>query len=210
MGPMRTLAAALLALAGCRGAAEPAGPERSRYLRPGGALECAFELRAGSVSSVTGPLTVEARYGPDGALLEARASLKSGVAARVAVVDGRANVERPGHPPAAFDVPKDVIVTSAPDWTDAFLICRRWKRSGPELQEFPGLWIHPVQPPQRLTFTAERQGVEEELDRLLIRLRGGSAYVAWVDRGGRMFKLAAKPGSAELSLEGVDTSALKP
>lgn len=204
---MRTLVFALLA--GCRSVPDPV--ERVRYLRPNGALECAFEMgEENDIRSVTGPLTVEARYGPDGALLDARASLASGAAARVGVVDGRAKVERPGQPPAEFDVPKDVIVTSAPDWTDAFLICRRWRRDGPVLQEFPGLWIHPVQPPQRLTFTAERLGVEGGLERLRIRLRGGGTYVAWADRAGRMLKLAASPGSAVLSLEGVDTSALKP
>ncbi|HEX7899477.1 MAG TPA: hypothetical protein VF950_17045 [Planctomycetota bacterium] len=206
---MRTLALALVAIAGCRAAAEPA-PERVRYVRPDGALECVFELRDGSVFSVTGPLAVEAHYGSDGSLWEARAALKSGGTARVEVFGGRAAVERPGRPTETFDVPKHVIVTSAPDWTDAFLVCRRWTRGGPARQEFPGLWIHPVQPPQRLTFTAESQGVEGDLERLLIRLRGGSAYVAWTDRAGRMIKLAAKQGTAALSLEGVDTSALKP
>ena len=206
---MRALSFALVALAGCRAAAEP-GPERVRYLRPDGALECVFELGEGFVASVTGPLTVEARYGPDGTLREARAALAAGGAARVGAVDGRATVERPGRPPETFEVPPRVIVTSAPDWTDAFFICRRWTRGGPARQEFPGLWIHPVQPPQRLTFTAESQGVEGGLERLLIRLRGGGTYVAWADRDGRMIKLAAKPGSAVLSLEGVDTSALKP
>lgn len=209
---MRRLAVLLAALSGVEGAgcrAAPGRVERVRYVR-GAALVCAFEIGPDAVSSVTGPLRVESRYAPDGALRDARAELAGGGEARVRVLEGRARVERPGQPAVEFEIPPRVIVTSAPDWTDVLLICRRWTRSGPERQEFPGLWIHPVQPPQRLAFSAERKGVDGPLERLLIRLRGGSAYLAWVDPEGRLIKLAGASGREELSLEGVDTSALKP
>lgn len=75
-----------------------------------------------------------------------------------------------------------------------------------------------MQPAQRLTFSAERTGEDvlrkgpfsSKVDRLSIRLRGNSAYVAWVDGGGRMIKLMAltvKESSAVLVLEGYEQSA---
>lgn len=214
----------LLLLAGCRAAGSTA-PERVRYVRltrvdlP----ECSFEVAptaAGwKITSVTGVLTVEARYGADDELLEASAAMATGAAAQVRCVDGRATVRRPGHPPQEFDVPKDVVVTSAPDWSDVFRIARRWKPSGPARQEFAGLWIHPVQPAQRLLFSAERTGVDVldglRLERLTIRLRGNSPYAAWVDPEGRLIKLASLPFAASSTVllrEGFEGSAaaLKP
>ncbi len=221
LGGMR--AAAFLLLAGCH-AASSTSLEQVRYLRAtarGAAPECSFTIApAGtgwSIASLTGSLTVEARYGAGDDLLDARASLASGASATVGVADGLARVSRPGHPPQEFAVPKDVVVTSAPDWSDVFRIARRWKASGPARQEFAGLWIHPAQPAQRLVFSAERSGVDVldglRLERLTIRLRGNSPYAAWVDPGGRLIKLVSlpfKPGSTVLTLEGVDASALLP
>ena len=185
--------------------------------------ECSFHVTptaAGwTLTSVTGALTVEARYGSGDELLEASASLASGAAVRVAAADGRATVLRPGHPPQVFDVPKDVVVTSAPDWSDVFRIARRWNASGPARQEFAGLWIHPVQPAQRLVFSAERTGVDVldglRLERLRIRLRGNSPYAAWVDPAGRLIKLVSlpfTPSSTVLLREGFEdaAAALKP
>ena len=48
------------------------------------------------------------------------------------------------------------------------------------------------------------------MERLSIRLRGNSPYVAWVDLAGRMIKLASLPfdaGSTVLVLEGFEDSA---
>ncbi len=210
------------------------GTEQARYLRvtsTGTATECTFTTeRSGAgwtIASVTGrALTVTARYDASGTLLGAEAALGSGDAKKTAVVtvaDGRARVQRPGLEAQEFDVPPGVIVTSAPDWTDTFRICRLWDRKKTGRQEFPGLWIHPVQPAQRPTFTAERtggasldhQGRKLELERLSIRLRGNSAYAAWADPEGRMIKLVSLPfkeGSTVLVLEGFEASAaaLKP
>lgn len=209
----------------------------TRYVRvspKAKAPECAFTVRRGGkgweIGSVTGrgksTLTVTARYDATDVLLEAHVVLASGEerkAARVGVAEGKATVLRDGQDPQVFDVPPGVIVTSAPDWTDTFLLCRRYDRGKGGKQEFPGLWIHPQQPAQRLTFTAEKTGgasVEQagkrlELDRLSIRLRGGSAYVAWSDAAGRLLKLVSLPykeGTAELVLEGFEdaTAGLKP
>jgi hypothetical protein len=217
---MRSVALVVALLAGCRGA--PPALETVRYLRltPRGAVpECRFRLEAGAVTSVTGALEVAARYDAAGVLLGAEARVGAGEPVRVEASGGRARVSRPKQEAQDFEVPPGVIVTSAPDWTDTFLICRRWDRGRGGRQDFPGLWIHPVQPAQRLTFTAERTGADVldglPLDRLLVRLRGNSPYAAWVDPAGRMIKLVSLPfreGSTLLVLEGFEESsqALRP
>lgn len=214
---------AILALAGCRAGPPPTvGPENVRYLRvtPRGAVpECTFAIdrRADgwAISSVTGALTVTARYDAAQRLVEAAARLGAGEPARVETAAGRTKVLRPGQAAQDFDAPPGIIVTSAPDWTDTFRLCRLWDRAREGRQEFPGLWIHPEKPAQRLTFSAERTGRDEirtgsgalALDRLSIRIRGNSAYMAWVDPAGRMIKLVSLPfggGSVVLVLEGFE------
>lgn len=189
--------AVLLALAACRSAAPAAPPEVVRYVRMtarGAVPECTFTTRreesGWSISSITGRLTVEASYDRSDRLIGASAGLAGG-----------ARLEVSGE--QLLDAPPGIIVTSAPDWTDTFRICKLWKRSVAGRQEFPGLWIHPVQPAQRLTFTAERIGSEGKLERLSIRLRGNSLYTAWVDDSGRMIKLTG--GGVVLVLEGHPT-----
>jgi hypothetical protein len=158
---------------------------------------------------------VTARYDGAGGLVEA-AAFTAEARASVVVADGKARVKRPDAEAQEFDAPKGVIVTSAPDWTDTFRLCRLADRAKSGPQEFPGLWIHPTQPAQRLTFTIERTGeaaIENlKLDRYAIRLRGNSAYVAWADAKGRMIKLVSKDGGTELYLEGFEAPAgsLKP
>jgi polyhydroxybutyrate depolymerase len=210
-------------------ARKPVAGDVARYLRltpKGPAPECAFTVRkeaaGGSIESVTGRLTVTARYDASDALVEAGAVL-GGRKAQVTAADGKARVTRPDAEPQDFDAPRGVIVTSAPDWTDAFRLCRLADRSKEGPQEFPGLWIHPDQPAQRLTFaieklggaTLEHAGRTLELARWSIRLRGGSRYAAWSDSEGRMIKLVSLPfkeGATELVLEGFAASAatLKP
>lgn len=210
----------------------PGDPEKIRYVRPaakGWATECTFTIDRGdsgwTIRGVTErgrtSLTVTARHDAEDQLLEAQASLVEGdrrKAVTVAVEGGKAKVKREGQEPQEFDAPKGVIITSAPDWTDTLLLCRRYDRARGGKQEFAGLWIHPEQPAQRVTFTAERQGsasIEHggkklELERLAIRLRGDSTYVAWIDPEGRMVKLLSlpvKPGGSELVLEGFEASA---
>ena len=190
----------VLALASCADAPRAPATEVVRYLRmPKMSLECSFstlrDADGWTITSVTGPLTVEARYDASDRLLDARVALRDGKTARV------------DHD---VDVPRGVIVTSAPDWTDTFRICRLWDRARGGRQEFPGLWIHPVQPTQRLTFAAEFVRRDGELDVVAIRLRGNSPYRAWVDPTGRMIKLVSLPvkeGSTVLVLQGFESAA---
>src|SRR5262249_10782278 len=148
----------------------------------------------------TTKMEVVAQYDARDRLIKASAVLTVGKAtksATVNVADGKATVKRDGAHPQQFDVPPGVIVTSAPDWTDVFLLCQRFDRAGKEKQEFPALWIHPTQPAQRLTFAIERQGTDTidhaakklELTRFQIAIRGGSRYAAWADSQGKMVRL---------------------
>jgi hypothetical protein len=221
----------VLALAGCHaGPPQAPGSGQVQYLRViprGTTLECSFTIDrredGWTITSLTGALAVTARYDAADRLVDAAARLGTGEPARVEVVGGRAKVLRPGLEAQEFDAPAGLIVTSAPDWTDAFRICRLWSGARGGRQEFPGLWIHPEKPGQRLAFTAERAGgdvIESgagklALERLSIRLRGNSAYIAWVDPAGRMIKLASLPsggGSTVLVLEGFEgaAAALRP
>jgi hypothetical protein len=222
--------------------AKPPTKETARYLRmskSGTSPECAFTIerdgRGWSIHSVTErgntKMEVLSRYGnifasKDHHLVEADVSLSVGKdkkTARVSVKEAasggdKAIVVRDGQKPQEFDLPAGVIVTSAPDWTDTFLLCRRYDRDKGGKQEFPGLWIHPLQPAQRPTFKVELQGANKighlgkplQLDRLLIELRPKNQYVAWVDSAGRMIKLASLPfkdGGYSLVLEGFEKSA---
>lgn len=223
----------VLAWVVCLAALQDEG-ETARYLRPsakGKPTECTIKIQKSekgwSIESVTGrgksTLSVTARYDGAESLLEAAAVLATGEDRKectVAVREGRATVRRHGKEAQEFDVPKGVIVTSAPDWTDVFLISRLRDRGKTGRQEFAGLWIHPEQPAQRLTFTAERLGTvtlahggkDLEVDRLSIRLRGNSEYVAWADALGRMIKLVSVPpkeGGTELVLEGFEEPAAR-
>lgn len=209
----------LLTLTGCATAPAPKA-EVVRYFRvtpQKTGLECSFSVIRGdgwTITSVTGSLSVDARYDGDDRLLDAQASLRGGATVRVEAADEKAKVHAPGRELQEFSAPPGLIVTSAPDWTDAFLICRRWKRDGPAKQIFQGLWIHPVQLSQRLVFSAERVRRDKlatlELDVLTIRLRGGSAYRAWADPAGRLIKLASFPPAEDAVLlvrEGFDAAA---
>lgn len=189
--------------------------ETARYLRPAGktfATECDFTQKRGeggwSIESVTRrgatTLTVSARYDAKDALTAARVILDSKGAKQTALVrvaNGKATVHRDGKPPQTFDVPAGVIITSAPDWTDTFLLCRRYDRARGGRQEFAGLWVHPTEPCRRLTFRIERHGAATiehagktvRLDHCTIELRGGSRYAAWADAEGRMIRLVPLP-----------------
>lgn len=206
--------------------------EMYRYVRTAGdqfVTECAFSIKqekAGwSIVSKTerGKTTMEvtARYDGEDRLISARAILSADGANKTATVDvkdGKATVKREGEKPIEFDVPKGTIVTSAPDWSDVFLLCRRYDHDKKGKQEFPALWIHPTQAAQRLTFSIDLQGTDRiehegkklELSRFLIRIRGNSDYVAWADNKGRMIRLIPLPFKAPASgmtLEGFEKPA---
>jgi hypothetical protein len=198
-----------LLLAGCA-----VSPSRAlevgtlRYLRAGptgGRPECAFTVRTlrdgWSIESVTGSLRVFARYDARDRLVEAEVRQGESEPARARREGDRLVVTRPGAEAQDFDAPPGLIVTSAPDWTDLFRIARLWDHPKGGRQEFAGLWMHPAQPAQRLTFSAERRGEDEAgldgtvwpLDRLLVRIRGNSPYAVWTDREGRLVKLVSLP-----------------
>ena len=211
---------------------EGAVRETLRYVRRSGdtfATECRFvvaQAPAGwSITSWTDRgavgMEIKAEYDVSDRPLSARAVLTTGGLARAVNVHftgGTATVQREGQQPIELEAPAGTIVTSAPDWTDVFLLCRRYNRARKGLQEFPALWIHPTQTPRRLTFSIERQGADlierdgkkVELGRYSIRIRNNSSYTAWADAEGRMIRLMPQPSSdpaAGLTLEGYEKPA---
>jgi hypothetical protein len=116
-------------------------------------------------------------------------------------------------------VTPDVVVTTAPDWSDIFWVIRRYDQGKGGTQKFAGLWIHPVQDVRQLTFTVEPEkdatieveGRKLTLKRYRVVLRSG-AYLVWADRAGRVYRLMppGKPG-ASVILEGYEkaTSGLR-
>lgn len=113
------------------------------------------------------------------------------------------------------DVGSDSIVTSAPDWSDIFLLVERYDAARAGKQEYPGLWIHPIKPTLRLRFSVERVGKDTlrsrdkalDLDRYRVRLRSGD-YIVWADSRRRVIKLVpAGLPMAEVVLEGFEESA---
>jgi hypothetical protein len=95
-----------------------------------------------------------------------------------------------------FKLSGEPVVTTAPDWSDIFLLIRRYDRARGGRQESTGFWFHPQQPARVLAFTVERLGddtllVKERrhsLGRYRVTLRSG-AYVVWADDTGRVWKL---------------------
>jgi len=229
-----------LALAFWSAMAGDSTEEKYNYVRmttTGSTAECAIVVGNASqgwtISSTTQrgltTLRVTSRYDGADRLIAAIAELtnKEGKKqiARVVVKGDKARVMRDGdNKGQEFDVPSGVIVTSAPDWTDTFLLCRRYDRGKGGKQEFGALWIHPDQPAQRLTFTVERLGKDAiehtgqkvELDRLAIHIRNNSPYLGWADQQGRMIRLVGLPfkegTSVDLMRQGYEPSAatLKP
>lgn len=201
-----------------------------RFLPTGTAPECVFTLQTEkngrTISSVThrgtSSLTVTAQFDPKDRLVNAQAALTQGDRenmVRVKVEAGRAIVQREGKDTQSFEIPERVIVTSAPDWSDTFLLCRGYDFSKGGKQEMPGLWIHPELPAQRLTFAVERAGADSidhegkklVVNRLLLQIRNNSRYAAWTDESGRMIRLVSLPfkenAGTNLVLEGFEKSA---
>jgi hypothetical protein len=113
-----------------------------------------------------------------------------------------------------LSVTPDVVVTTAPDWSDIFQVIRRYDPGKGGKQKFSGLWIHPVKDTRQLTFTVEPvkedvilvAGKKVTLQRYRVTLRSG-AYLVWADRSARVYRLMppGKPGGAVI-LEGYETA----
>ena len=187
------------------------GPHTLRYVRRSGekfVAESTVELRQQDRQSVlksvtTRPgttLTLTAQFSEQAQLVDATVAVEANAArssARVAVKDQIAEITRADGTRDELECPRGVIVTSAPDWTDAVSMVQRYDRVRKGKQEFPGLWVHPTQEPLRLRFAithlaqddVERQGQTVQLDRFRIELRGGSRYIGWGDERGRLLRL---------------------
>lgn len=169
-------------------------------------------------------LTVTSRFDSKNALTSASVTLRRGKRAQsasVRVTDRTARVLRDGNETNELACPGGVIVTSAPDWTDAFMAVRRYDLKGSTTQKFSGLWIHPTREPLALTLKLTRLGHDSvilcnksvNLDRFLLVLRGGSRYIVWRNQQGQLARLVpAMKGSGGIVLAGWEraTRDLKP
>lgn len=205
-----------------------------RYLRPAGdgwAEECTFRIAKEKTGWAIGSVTlrgkvqldVQAEYDEENGLISGEVILKDGKqvqAANIKRTQNKVEVRRAGAEPQSFEVPPGVIVTSAPDWTDVFLLCCRYGHRAGGKQTFTALWVHPQQPTQLLKLGIERQGhdtiqhdgKEVKLARFLIELRGKSRYAAWATMDGLLVRLIPLPTKENqrsgLVLEGYDKSAV--
>lgn len=168
-------------------------------------------------------LTVTSRFDAKNELTSAKVTLRQGKrvqSASVTVTDGIARVVRDGQETNELECPGGVIVTSAPDWTDAFMAVRGYDPQGDTTQKFSGLWIHPTREPLKLALTLTRLGHDSvtmsdksvNLDRLLLVLRGGSKYVVWRNQQGQLVRLLPAKGSGGIVLTGWESATrdLKP
>lgn len=191
--------------------------------------ECEISLtktaKGTTIESVNGPgakkLIVTARYDAEDNLLGAEAVLTGDdkKSVTVTVMDGTLTIKQTGKPTATANSAKGIIVTSAPDWTDVWSMCRRYDRAKGGKQAFPGLWIHPIEQGARWTFTIEKAGEDAiehmgkkvTLDRFTVRLRDGGMYVAWADDRGRLIKVVPQKGLVinSVVLKGFEDSTLK-
>jgi hypothetical protein len=204
-------------------AAEPAdraAPPPVRYLKQAGGkfvleseiTETRHKDGTAYVSLTVRPqekMTLALRFDKAHKLISARAVHQAGKTSSSATLTfqgTKAVLKRSGRDAEVLaDAAPDSIVTTAPDWSDIFQLVHRYDRARGGRQEFPGLWIHPVKAPLRLTFSIKRVGKDTirgndkkiVLERFKIQLRSG-AYLAWADRSSRVYKLMVpgKPNSS--------------
>jgi hypothetical protein len=214
-------------------AAEGDDPKELHYLRLSGdqwVLECTVSRksdRKGSVYvSVTDrgaeKMTLTVRRDTTGRLLAAEVQQQTAQGKKKASLTVREKwllLKREGGITEQFMLAPNPVVTTAPDWSDIFELLRRYDRNRAGKQEFPGFWIHPVQPPRVLTFTVEKLGGDEivvkdnkvSLGRYRVGLRSGG-YLVWADAAGLVYKLMPENRPAgTVVLEGFEeaTRALK-
>jgi hypothetical protein len=159
-------------------------------------------------------MTLTLRFDVKGTLLDAGAvqeTAKGKQTVTVAFKEKEAVLTRQGKT-ERLKVTADVVVTTAPDWSDIFQVIRRYDQGKGGKQKFAGLWIHPVKDTRELTFTVEPgkedtivvEGKKVTLRRYRVVLRSG-AYAVWADKAGRVYLLMppGKPGAAVI-LEGYE------
>lgn len=228
-----TLALIILLMSDTVVPGQPLPTGKLRYLRAAGdgwATECTFTIaKKGAGWSIAGvtdrgklKLTLETRYRPNDVLEASVLTVLNGdkrlTAIAACLKEGVARVQLPEQPLKMVDVPRGVIVTSAPDWTDVLLLCERYDQAAGGKQTFPALWYHPEQGVQLLKLHIERQGHDTiqhrdrklKLTQFAIHLRGNSAYAAWAAADGTMVRLMPLPAKGKqrsgLILEGYDKS----
>jgi hypothetical protein len=222
-------------VAGCAllPAADPEKPVPLRYLRPE-KDKYVLESEVTTVRSDDGTvvtsrterpdekMTLTLRYDKDGRLTSAEA-VQGGTKKAVTLAlgeKGAGTMKRGGITDFYKDLPANPVVTTAPDWSDALQLVRRYDGPKGGKQEFAGLWIHPVDGMQRHTYTVERQAAdtvtvkdkEVKLDRYRVKLRGGE-YAVWADGEGHVIRLQGVAAKAvPVVLEGYEdaTKGLKP
>lgn len=145
---------------------------------------------------------------------------QSKTTAALKIANGVGRLQRGAKIDILDNVRGDVIITTAPDWSDILQLVQRYDRAKGGKQEFMGLWIHPVEKTLRLTFSVECIGQDTlrvkdrvlPLDRYRIRLRSGD-YLVWADAAQRVIKLvpAGSPQTIVV-LEGFESvsDALRP
>jgi hypothetical protein len=135
---------------------------------------------------------------------------KAKASAELTLKGGSYLLRRPGNITEFYTLPPDVVVTTAPDWSDIIQVLRRYDRKKGGKQEFAGFWFHPIQPPRKLTFTVEKlgdvtagvNGEKHTLGKYRVELRSG-AYFVWAEADGRVVKLMPSGNAkAAVYLEG--------
>lgn len=159
-----------------------------------------------SVSSVTRrgqtQLSLQSDFDGRGRLQRAKVTIDSGSGRQTAKAEyenGKVKVTRSNGRMDTLVCPSECIVTSAPDWTDAFMLMRRYDEKAGGEQRFDGLWIHPTRQPLRLTFavtyeatdTVVLNGQRKSLKQFSIVLRNNSRYVAWRNSQRKLVRLVA-------------------
>jgi hypothetical protein len=159
-------------------------------------------------------MTLTLRQDKDGQLLSAEAVRESGKMKKTATltVQGKTAQLKQGGITDFLKGGGELIVTSAPDWSDVFQLVRRYDAKKGGEQQFAGVWIHPDNPPQELTFTITNDDVETvkvkdkevRLGRYKVKLRSGD-YIVWADAAKRVVKLTAVgPKAKPVVLEGFE------
>jgi hypothetical protein len=160
-------------------------------------------------------MTLTLRLDANNAITTAEALLttpKSKKKATLGLFKDHARLKREGTTELLDRVPESPVVTTAPDWSDVIQLVTRYDSKKGGKQEFGGVWFHPVDQPQILTFTIERTGEDKiklkeqeiELRRHEIHLRSGG-YRAWSDGDARIVRIVPRgQGGVPIVLEGYE------